>query len=113
MNGEDAEFIFKARELITEGHVTFAEYMIDLGINADQRSWGPIWREFLKYAQSGEKGKSAKENVGMDKQVEDVRSREPFPTLYPGELEGENEGEPGHKRRNIKGLTDRAKDNLH
>eukprot|EP00965_Chrysotila_dentata_P182227 6017832-Pleurochrysis_carterae.AAC.1 len=113
MNGEDADFILKARELITEEHATFAEYMIDLGINAHQCSWGPTWREFLKYAQSGEKGRSAKENVGMlDKQVEDVQSREPFPTLYPGEQEGEDEGEPAHKRRNMKGLTDRAKDNL-
>eukprot|EP00965_Chrysotila_dentata_P229481 6197220-Pleurochrysis_carterae.AAC.1 len=113
MNGADAEFIFKARELIKEEHVTFAEHMIDLGINADLRSWGPTWREFLKYAQSGEKGKSAKENVGMDKHVEDVRRREPYPTLYPGELEGEDEGVTGHIRRNMKGLTDRAKDNLH
>eukprot|EP00965_Chrysotila_dentata_P115588 3819958-Pleurochrysis_carterae.AAC.2 len=87
--------------------------MIDLGINADQRSWGPIWREFLKYAQSGEKGKSAKENVGMDKRMEDERSTEPYPALYPGQLEGEDEGEPGHIRRKTKGLTDRAKDNLH
>eukprot|EP00965_Chrysotila_dentata_P117752 3891085-Pleurochrysis_carterae.AAC.1 len=49
----------------------------------------------------------------MDKRIEDVRSREPYPTLYPGELEGEDESEPGHIRRNMKGLTDRAKDNLH
>eukprot|EP00965_Chrysotila_dentata_P110785 3660955-Pleurochrysis_carterae.AAC.1 len=50
------------------------------------------------------------------RQKEEIRIREPHPTLYPGEVEGENEegGEPGgHRRRNMRGLTDRAKNNQH
>eukprot|EP00965_Chrysotila_dentata_P175318 5787379-Pleurochrysis_carterae.AAC.1 len=41
--------------------------------------------------------------------------RKPHPTLYPGEVEDENEecGEPGHQKRNMRGLTDRAKTNQH
>eukprot|EP00965_Chrysotila_dentata_P058321 1933845-Pleurochrysis_carterae.AAC.1 len=42
-----------------------------------------------------------------------LTTRESHPTLYPGKVEGEDEEEPGHQRRNMKGLTDRAKANLH
>eukprot|EP00965_Chrysotila_dentata_P180903 5971444-Pleurochrysis_carterae.AAC.1 len=44
INGAEAEFIFRAKELITEGPVTFAEHMIDHGIEAEQHSWGFTWR---------------------------------------------------------------------
>eukprot|EP00965_Chrysotila_dentata_P159148 5257349-Pleurochrysis_carterae.AAC.1 len=49
----------------------------------------------------------------MDAQKEETRTREPHPTLYPGEVDGEDEEKPGHQRRNMKGLSDRAKANLH
>eukprot|EP00965_Chrysotila_dentata_P039646 1317815-Pleurochrysis_carterae.AAC.1 len=66
MNGAETESILKARDLITEGPVTFAEHMIAYGIEAEQCSWGFTWREFLKYAQRGDKGRSAKENTRID-----------------------------------------------
>eukprot|EP00965_Chrysotila_dentata_P168395 5560839-Pleurochrysis_carterae.AAC.2 len=62
MNGEETDAILKARELITERPVTFAEHMIDYGIEAEQHSWNFTWREFLRYAQRGDRGGSAKEN---------------------------------------------------
>eukprot|EP00965_Chrysotila_dentata_P062675 2076699-Pleurochrysis_carterae.AAC.1 len=49
----------------------------------------------------------------MDEQKDETRTRESHPTLYPGEVEGEDEEKPGHQRRNMKGLSDRAKANLH
>eukprot|EP00965_Chrysotila_dentata_P098536 3257276-Pleurochrysis_carterae.AAC.2 len=103
MNGEEAEFIFNARELTTEGPVMCAEHMIDYGIDAEQHSWGFTWREFLKYAQTRDRGRSAKENARTDEQKYKTRTRESHNTLYPGEVEGEDEEEPGHQRRNMKG----------
>eukprot|EP00965_Chrysotila_dentata_P182299 6020120-Pleurochrysis_carterae.AAC.1 len=92
MNGGETDSILKARETtITEGPVTFAEHMIDYGIEAEQHSWSLTWREFLNYAQRGDRGRSAKENVRIDEQREEIRIRESYPTLYPGEVEGENE----------------------
>eukprot|EP00965_Chrysotila_dentata_P075480 2492776-Pleurochrysis_carterae.AAC.1 len=85
MNGTEADFIFKAREMVMERPVTFAEYMVDDGIEAEQHSWNHIWREFLKYAQKGDRGGLARENARMDGQKDEMRSREPHPTLYPGE----------------------------
>eukprot|EP00965_Chrysotila_dentata_P105387 3480323-Pleurochrysis_carterae.AAC.1 len=115
MNGAEADLIFKARELITEEPTTFAEYMIDYGIEATQSTWGYTWKEFLKYAQKGDKGRSAKENTRIDEQNKEVRNstRETHPTLYPGEVVGEKEEgrEPGQPRRNMRELTDRAKNN--
>eukprot|EP00965_Chrysotila_dentata_P187422 6172125-Pleurochrysis_carterae.AAC.1 len=114
MNGTEIDLILKAKELITEGPVSFAEHMIDYGIiEAEQHSWGSTWREFLIYAQKGDRGRSAKNNVRLDEQKEEICIREPYPTLYPGEVEGESEegGETGHQRRNMRGLTDRAKRN--
>eukprot|EP00965_Chrysotila_dentata_P185019 6107846-Pleurochrysis_carterae.AAC.1 len=115
MNGGEADSILKARELITEGPVTFAEHMIDYGLEAEQYSWSLTWREFLNYAQRGERGESAKENVRIEEQREETRTREPHPTLYPGEVEGENEegGERGQQRRNRRDLTNRARTNQH
>eukprot|EP00965_Chrysotila_dentata_P016967 563127-Pleurochrysis_carterae.AAC.1 len=113
MNGEDTDSILKARELLTEGPVTFAEHMIDYGIRAEQSSWSTTWREFLNYAQRGDRGSSANENVKIDKQREEIRNREPHPTLYPGEVEGEKEegGENEYQRRNRRELTNRARTN--
>eukprot|EP00965_Chrysotila_dentata_P088727 2929050-Pleurochrysis_carterae.AAC.1 len=89
--------------------------MIDYGIEAEQHSWRFTWREFLKYAQRGDRGRSAKENARIDEQKEETRIREPHPTSYPGKVEGEDEesGVPGHQKRNMRGLTDRAKANQH
>eukprot|EP00965_Chrysotila_dentata_P118054 3902043-Pleurochrysis_carterae.AAC.1 len=111
MNRTEADSILKARELIMEGPVTFAEHMIDSGIEAEQHSWGFTWSEFLKYAQRGGRGRSAKENAKIDEQRETTRNRESHPTLYPGEVEGENDecGEPGQQKRSMRGLTDRAR----
>eukprot|EP00965_Chrysotila_dentata_P107362 3546792-Pleurochrysis_carterae.AAC.1 len=115
MNGEVTDSILKARELITEGPVTFAEHMIDYGIRAEQYSWSFTWREFINYAQRGDRGRSAKENVRIDEQRKEIRIREPHPTLYPGEVEGEDEegGERAHQRRNNRELTNRARTNQH
>eukprot|EP00965_Chrysotila_dentata_P181787 6001098-Pleurochrysis_carterae.AAC.2 len=98
-----------------EAPVTFAEHMVDDGVEAGQLTWGFTWREFLKYAQRGDRGRSAKENASTDKLKEETRTRETHPTLYPGEVLGENEasGEPARHRRNLRELTDRAKANQH
>eukprot|EP00965_Chrysotila_dentata_P133712 4422245-Pleurochrysis_carterae.AAC.1 len=68
MNGAESDLIFKAREQVTEEPAMFAEYMIDYGIEATQSTWGSTWKEFLKYAQKGNKGRSAKENARIDEQ---------------------------------------------
>eukprot|EP00965_Chrysotila_dentata_P167070 5517080-Pleurochrysis_carterae.AAC.1 len=114
MNGAEADYIHKAKvELITEAPVTFAEHMIDDGVEAGQQTWGFTWREFLKYAQQGDRRRSAKENAGTDRQNEVIRTRESHPTLYPGEVVGESEAsrEPTRHRRNMIELTGRAKTN--
>eukprot|EP00965_Chrysotila_dentata_P114722 3791689-Pleurochrysis_carterae.AAC.1 len=51
----------------------------------------------------------------MDAHKEEIRLREPYPTLYPGEVEGENEegGESENRRRDRRELTDRARTNQH
>eukprot|EP00965_Chrysotila_dentata_P065786 2179315-Pleurochrysis_carterae.AAC.1 len=56
MNGEDAQTIHKARELITESIVTFTEYMKDEGVDGTQNSWAHTWCEFLGYSQRGNRG---------------------------------------------------------
>eukprot|EP00965_Chrysotila_dentata_P139394 4609130-Pleurochrysis_carterae.AAC.1 len=115
MNGAEAEFRLKARELIMEGPVTFPEHMIDYGVVAGQQTWSCTWREFLKYAQRGDRGRSARENARIDEQKKETSTRESHPTLYPGEVVGENEActELGRQRRSIRGLNDRAKAHQH
>eukprot|EP00965_Chrysotila_dentata_P213789 6187837-Pleurochrysis_carterae.AAC.1 len=71
MNGGEIDSILKERELVKEGPVTFADHMTDYGIEAEQHSWNFTWREFLNYAQSGDRGKLAKENVRIDEQREE------------------------------------------
>eukprot|EP00965_Chrysotila_dentata_P150677 4977856-Pleurochrysis_carterae.AAC.1 len=89
--------------------------MIDYGINAELQTWGNTWTEFLQYAQRGDKGRSATENMGTDEQRRETCSRESHPTLYPGKTEDENEAqvETDRQTRNMRGLTDRAKANQH
>eukprot|EP00965_Chrysotila_dentata_P222748 6193155-Pleurochrysis_carterae.AAC.1 len=92
MSGAEADYIHRAKELIMEAPVTF-----------------------LKYAQEGDRGRSAKENAGTDGQNEEIWTRESYPKLYPGEVVGENEAsrEPTRHRRNMAELTGRAKANQH
>eukprot|EP00965_Chrysotila_dentata_P176281 5820634-Pleurochrysis_carterae.AAC.1 len=113
MSGADAAFIHREKERAREGTVTFAEYMIDYGIDASQQTWGNTWREFIQYAQGGEKGRSAGENAGIDERRREMNSRKSHPTLYPGKVEDEDETHvgTGRQRRNMTGLTDRAKTN--
>eukprot|EP00965_Chrysotila_dentata_P066536 2203112-Pleurochrysis_carterae.AAC.1 len=115
MNGAEAGLIHKARELLREGPVKFVEHMIDYGVVAEQQTWSSTWRKFLEYAQRGDRGKSARENARIDEQKKETRTREAHPTLYAGEVVGENEArtELGRQRRNMRGLTDRAEANQH
>eukprot|EP00965_Chrysotila_dentata_P044516 1480210-Pleurochrysis_carterae.AAC.1 len=82
--------------------------MIDYGIDAGQQTWENIWTEFLQYAQRGDKGRSARENAGIDEQRRATCSRESHPTLYPGKVDDENEVhlETGKQTRNMRGLAD-------
>eukprot|EP00965_Chrysotila_dentata_P187915 6172421-Pleurochrysis_carterae.AAC.1 len=113
MSGAEATLIHREREHTVEEPVTFAEYMIDQGIDAEQQTWGSTWNEFLQYAQSGYKGKSARENTRIDEKRREIGSRESHPTLYPGKVEDENETqeEADRRTRNMRGLTYRAKAN--
>eukprot|EP00965_Chrysotila_dentata_P130447 4313049-Pleurochrysis_carterae.AAC.1 len=111
LEGAEVDLIHRAKELVREVPVTFTEYMVDHGVNTEQRVWGLIWKEFLVYAQQGDRGRSAKENASIDMQREDTRTRESHPTLYPGEVVGENEEGAVQKRRNMRELTGRAKAN--
>eukprot|EP00965_Chrysotila_dentata_P124747 4124100-Pleurochrysis_carterae.AAC.1 len=92
--------------------------MMDYGMDTRQQSWNHTWEEFSKYAQKGDRGSLAKENEGISEQRKEVSTRETYPTLYPGEVEGENEihiesdrHESDRHRRDMRGLTDRAKAN--
>eukprot|EP00965_Chrysotila_dentata_P182177 6015908-Pleurochrysis_carterae.AAC.1 len=113
MKGTDADKIYKEREFVRESRTTFAEHMRDDGIEAAQTTWDYTWREFLLYAQRGDGGKIAKENVIIDGGGELKKDREPHPTLYPGEVVGNSEvGEETRMRgRNMARLTERARDN--
>eukprot|EP00965_Chrysotila_dentata_P069603 2299054-Pleurochrysis_carterae.AAC.2 len=85
MNGADALTIHKARDLIVENTVTFTE------------------------------GETAKENVRIGEETDEIRVREPYPTLYPGEVTGETETNRGNGRGrpNMGQLTDRARNTKH
>eukprot|EP00965_Chrysotila_dentata_P019640 652348-Pleurochrysis_carterae.AAC.1 len=60
MNGAEADLIHRERELITEGPVTFAEHMIDYGVEAGQHSWSFTWRVPKVRAERGQRERSAK-----------------------------------------------------
>eukprot|EP00965_Chrysotila_dentata_P017788 591787-Pleurochrysis_carterae.AAC.2 len=66
-----------------------------------------------RYAQRGDQGRTAKENAKINERRRETSPREPHPTLYPGEVEGDKEinKEQGHHRRNMGELTNRAKTN--
>eukprot|EP00965_Chrysotila_dentata_P114139 3773628-Pleurochrysis_carterae.AAC.3 len=115
MNGAEAAFIHRAREKAREGPNTFAEYMLDFGMDTTQQSWSHTWGEFIKYAQQGDRGRLAKENEGISVLRKKVDTRETHPTLYPGEVEGENEtcAETGCPGMDMSGLSDRARANQH
>eukprot|EP00965_Chrysotila_dentata_P025443 845662-Pleurochrysis_carterae.AAC.3 len=115
MNGAEAELIHRARELVMKGPATFADHIVDYGVEAGQQTWSFTRREFLKYAQKGDRWRSAKENARIDEQKKETSTRESHPTLYPGEVVGEDGARPelGRQRRNMRGLTDRAKANQH
>eukprot|EP00965_Chrysotila_dentata_P036282 1208265-Pleurochrysis_carterae.AAC.2 len=84
MNGAEADLIHKAKEQTREVPGTFAEYMVDCGIDTEQQTWGHIWKEFLVYAQQGDRGRSAKENASMDTRKEDVNNRDNTPHCTQG-----------------------------
>eukprot|EP00965_Chrysotila_dentata_P254542 6211911-Pleurochrysis_carterae.AAC.1 len=115
INGEDADRIHKDREAVRESTTTFAEHMRDDGVEAAPVSWGHTWREFLSYVQRGDNKDTARENVQIKSEVNAVTDREPYPTLYPGEVKsgaGEDE-ENRTRRRNFTRLTQRARNNKH
>eukprot|EP00965_Chrysotila_dentata_P172966 5708520-Pleurochrysis_carterae.AAC.1 len=85
LNGMDAEKILKAQELAWESKTTFAEHMRDDGIDATQQNWDYTWSEFLLYAQQGDRGDAAKENITINDVETERKVRETHPTLYPGE----------------------------
>eukprot|EP00965_Chrysotila_dentata_P116067 3837035-Pleurochrysis_carterae.AAC.1 len=107
MNVAEADLIHRARELIMEGPVTFAKHMIDYGVKAEQHSWGFTWRVFLKYAQRGDSGRSSKKNARIDEQKKETCTRESHPTLYPGEVVGEN-ADRNHGARTLEKECERA-----
>eukprot|EP00965_Chrysotila_dentata_P155727 5146486-Pleurochrysis_carterae.AAC.1 len=67
--------------------------MRDYGVEAEPQSSGEIWREFIAYAQQGNREDAASENTPIEKVTIEENNREPFPTLYPGEVVGEMESD--------------------
>eukprot|EP00965_Chrysotila_dentata_P013148 433479-Pleurochrysis_carterae.AAC.1 len=61
MDGTNARIIHQTRELLMERTATFTEHMKDYGVEADPQSWGEIWKEFLEYAQRGNREEAASE----------------------------------------------------
>eukprot|EP00965_Chrysotila_dentata_P043842 1457364-Pleurochrysis_carterae.AAC.1 len=85
MDGTNAKIVHEMREILMERTATFTEHMRDYGVEADPQSWGEIWREFLTYAQQGNRGEAAKENAPIGEIITEETIRESYPTLYPGE----------------------------
>eukprot|EP00965_Chrysotila_dentata_P241061 6204062-Pleurochrysis_carterae.AAC.1 len=75
MNGAEAETIHKARELIMESTVTFAEHMKDYGVDARQQKRKHTWKEFLKRAGQRVRGRTAVENVRINIERTEASSR--------------------------------------
>eukprot|EP00965_Chrysotila_dentata_P110888 3664719-Pleurochrysis_carterae.AAC.3 len=108
MNGEDARIIHGAREFTTERVETFAEYMKEDETAGTQQSWDYTWREFLRYAQRGDRVETAKENVAMNEETANSRTKEPYPTLG-SELSRAGDPSDGHGRTGVgHPLQDRA-----
>eukprot|EP00965_Chrysotila_dentata_P183780 6068281-Pleurochrysis_carterae.AAC.2 len=89
--------------------------MIDSGLDARQQTWGQTWEEILKYAQRGDRGRSAKENAKINARRRETSPRESHPTLYPREVERDKEicKKHGRQMRNMRELTNRAKADQH
>eukprot|EP00965_Chrysotila_dentata_P031065 1034901-Pleurochrysis_carterae.AAC.1 len=115
LKGIDANRICKEQSYVRESKTTFAEHMIDHGIDATQKTWDHTWREFLSYAQQGDRRETTKENVMIYGGEDRVQDREAHPTLYPGEVVGalETEREIRTRGRNMTHLTERARNNKH
>eukprot|EP00965_Chrysotila_dentata_P260353 6213875-Pleurochrysis_carterae.AAC.1 len=81
------------------------EHMKDEGIDGTQKCWNHTWREFLsRYAQRGDKRGTAKENVRISEETDEIRE-------IGGDAET-NRG-TGRCRQNMGQLTDRARNNKH
>eukprot|EP00965_Chrysotila_dentata_P262187 6214496-Pleurochrysis_carterae.AAC.2 len=115
LNGEDADKTHKEREFVRESTTTFAEHMRDDGIEATQETWDHTWREFLSYAQRGDRKDTARENVMINSEGDTTHEREPYPTLYSGEVVGrtEEDGEIRTRGRNMARLSETARNNKH
>eukprot|EP00965_Chrysotila_dentata_P118790 3927968-Pleurochrysis_carterae.AAC.1 len=115
MDGTNARIIHQMRELLMERTATFTEHMKDYGVEADPRSWGGIWKEFLEYAQQGNREEAASENASIEEVALETNNREPYPTLYPGEVveEAGYGGDTERRRRDMQALTNRARTNQH
>eukprot|EP00965_Chrysotila_dentata_P078985 2604930-Pleurochrysis_carterae.AAC.2 len=89
--------------------------MSDNGVDASQQSWDHTWSEFLTYAQRGDRGETAQENVTINRGGDEINARESYPTLCPGEVVGREEIGviTGHWGRNMAQFTKRARDNKH
>eukprot|EP00965_Chrysotila_dentata_P206736 6183709-Pleurochrysis_carterae.AAC.9 len=89
--------------------------MRDCGVEAEPKSWGEIWREFLVYAQQRNRWEAALENAPIEEFIIEASSREQYPTLYPGEVVGEIVigRDTMRQGRNLQELTKRARANQH
>eukprot|EP00965_Chrysotila_dentata_P137257 4540039-Pleurochrysis_carterae.AAC.2 len=89
--------------------------MRDDGVEAAPESWDHIWREFLSYVKRRDNKDTARENVQINKEGDPIHDREPYPTLYPGEVKGKTgvDGEIRTRGRNMTRLTLRARNNKH
>eukprot|EP00965_Chrysotila_dentata_P217247 6189874-Pleurochrysis_carterae.AAC.1 len=97
VSGTEAETIHRARVLIVESTVEFAEHMRDYGVGAQQKTWGHTWK--------------------INEEMTDTCTREPYPTLSSGEVVGdaevckESESLPtqtGEKKLDTKGQKDKT-----
>eukprot|EP00965_Chrysotila_dentata_P015316 506666-Pleurochrysis_carterae.AAC.1 len=98
-----------------ERTATFTEHMKDYGVEEDPQSWGEIWKEFLEYAQRGNREEAASENASIEEKIIETNIRESYPTSYPREVVGEagNGGVTERRRRDMQVLTNRARTNQH
>eukprot|EP00965_Chrysotila_dentata_P078715 2594786-Pleurochrysis_carterae.AAC.1 len=98
-----------------ERTATFTKHMRDYGVKANPQSWGEIRREFLKYAQQGNREAAAAENAPIKEKAIETNIREAYPILYPAEIlgEAENGGDTGRRRKDMQALTTRARTNQH
>eukprot|EP00965_Chrysotila_dentata_P032843 1094914-Pleurochrysis_carterae.AAC.1 len=115
MDVTNTRIVHERREAVRERPATFTEHMRDYRVEADPQSWGETWREFLVYAQQGNRGEAALENATIEEVIVEANPREPYPTLYPGEEVGgiETDKDTKGRGRNLTELTKRARVNQH